>query len=248
MSDPGSISLGLAFGAGLLSFLSPCVLPIVPSYVSYVTGLTLEELQGGDSAAARRQAAVHSGLFILGFSALFVSLGASATAVGGMLTRALPLLQEVGGIVVLVFGLYMLGIVRIPALMQERRVHLAAKPAGKVGSVVAGAAFGAGWTPCIGPVLATILLYASLETTMLRGTLLLAVYALGLGLPFFVAAVGLNWFLAGTRGIRRWLGAVEHVTGAFLVLVGILMITGRFTVLSQFFAGLGQLVHLEVGA
>lgn len=243
--DAGSVSLGLAFGAGLLSFLSPCVLPIVPSYVSFVTGLTLEELQEGDGRAARRLAAVHSGLFILGFSALFVALGATATVLGNVLVRYLPLLQQLGGVVVVLFGLYMLGLLRIPALMEERRVHLASKPAGKVGSVVAGAAFGAGWTPCIGPVLATILLYAGLENTVARGTLLLAVYALGLGLPFFMAAVGLNWFLTSTKGLRRWLGTLERVTGAFLVLMGVLMITGRFVVLSRFFAGLGQLVHLE---
>ena len=243
--DAGTVSLGVAFAAGVVSFLSPCVLPIVPSYVSFVTGLTLEELQEGDGRAARRQAAVHSALFILGFSGLFVVLGATATAMGGVLVHYLPLLQQVGGVVVILFGVYMLGLLRIPSLMEERRVHLASKPAGKIGSVVAGAAFGAGWTPCIGPVLATILLYAGLEATVVRGTLLLAVYALGLGLPFFVAAVTLNWFLSSTRGLRRWLGALERVTGGFLVLVGILMITGRFAALSRFFAGFGQLVHLE---
>jgi cytochrome c-type biogenesis protein len=243
--DAGTVSLGVAFAAGVVSFLSPCVLPIVPSYVSFVTGLTLEELQEGDGRAARRQAALHSALFILGFSGLFVVLGATATAMGGVLVHYLPVLQQVGGVVVILFGVYMLGLLRIPSLMEERRVHLASKPAGKIGSVVAGAAFGAGWTPCIGPVLATILLYAGLEATVVRGTLLLAVYALGLGLPFFVAAVTLNWFLSSTRGLRRWLGALERVTGGFLVLVGILMITGRFAALSRFFAGFGQLVHLE---
>jgi cytochrome c-type biogenesis protein len=243
--DAGTVSLGLAFGAGVLSFLSPCVLPIVPSYVSFVTGMTLEELQEGDGSAARRQAALHSGLFILGFSTLFVALGASATVLGGLMVRFLPVVRQVGGVVVVLFGLYMLGLLRIPSLMEERRVHLASRPAGKVGSVVAGAAFGAGWTPCIGPVLATILLYAGLEATVARGTLLLAVYALGLGLPFFVSAVTLNWFLTSTRGLRRWLGALERVTGAFLVVVGILMLTGRFALLTRFFAGLGRLANLE---
>jgi cytochrome c-type biogenesis protein len=243
--DAGSVSLGLAFGAGLVSFLSPCVLPIVPSYVSFVTGLTLEELQEGDGRVARRQAAVHSALFILGFSALFVALGASATALGRVLVHYLPIMQQVGGVVIILFGLYMLGLLRIPALVEDRRVHLARKPAGKIGSVVAGVAFGAGWTPCIGPVLATILLYAGLEHSVARGTLLLAVYAFGLGLPFFVAAVALNWFLTSTHGLRRWLGVIERLTGAFLVLVGVLMITGRFAALSRFFAGFGQLVNLE---
>lgn len=247
MNDAGSISLGLAFLAGFVSFLSPCVLPIVPSYVSFVTGLTLDELRDEDHAAARRQAALHAGLFILGFSALFIALGASATALGGVLSRALPLLQQVGGIVVALFGLSMLGALRIPVLMRERRVQLASKPVGALGSVVAGVAFGAGWTPCIGPVLASILLYAGIETTMLRGMLLLAAYALGLGVPFFVAAIALNGFLARTQWLRRWMAPIERVTGAFLVLVGVLLFTGRFTVLSSFFAGFGQLINLEVG-
>jgi cytochrome c-type biogenesis protein len=244
--DAGSVSLGFAFLAGLASFLSPCVLPIVPSYVSFVTGLTLDDLKGDDRAGARRQAALHAGLFILGFSLVFVALGASATALGGLLRRSLPLLQQVGGIVVALFGLYMLGVLRLPALMRERRVHLASKPAGRIGSLVAGIAFGAGWTPCIGPVLASILLYAGLETTMARGVLLLAVYALGLGIPFFLAAVGLNWYLSGARYLRRWLVPIERVTGAFLVLLGVLLFTGRFSALSSFFAGFGQLINLEM--
>lgn len=247
MNDAGTISLAAAFAAGLLSFLSPCVFPIVPSYVTFVTGLTLEELQDGDGGRARRQAALHAALFIAGFSALFIGLGASATALGGLLRRALPLLQQVGGIVIVLFGLYMLGVLRAPALLRERRIHLADKPAGKVGSVIAGVAFGAGWTPCIGPVLASILLYAGLEATMARGTLLLAVYSLGLGIPFFAAAVGLNWFLAGTRGLRRWLGLVEKVTGIFLLILGVLLFTGRFAALSAFFGGFDPLFGLEVG-
>ena len=247
MMDATSISFGLAFLAGLVSFLSPCVLPIVPSYVSFVTGLTLDELRDANDAAARRQAAMHAGLFILGFSALFVALGASATALGGVLTRSLPLLQQIGGIVIVLFGLYMVGVLRIPALMRERRVHLASKPAGAFGSVVAGVAFGAGWTPCVGPVLASILLYAGMEATMTRGMLLLAVYALGLGIPFFAAAVGLNAFLVRMQWLRRWLGPIERATGAFMIFVGVLLFTGRFTALSSFFASFGQLIDLEVG-
>lgn len=246
MVESTSISLGLAFLAGLVSFLSPCVLPIVPSYVSFVTGLTLEELQSRDSARARREAAVHAGLFILGFLILFVALGASATALGNVLRRSLPLLQQIGGAVIAGFGLYMLGLLRIPALLRERRVHLAAKPAGKIGSVVAGIAFGAGWTPCVGPILASILLYAGLEATMYKGMTLLAAYALGLGIPFFIAAVGLNWYLSSAKYLRRWLLPIERLTGAFLVLVGVLLFTGRFAMLSNFFAGFGQLINLEM--
>jgi cytochrome c-type biogenesis protein len=138
-------------------------------------------------------------------------------------------------------------VLRIPALMRERRVNLASKPAGAFGSVVAGVAFGAGWTPCVGPVLATILLYAGMETTMTRGMMLLGTYALGLGIPFFVAAVGFNAFLTRTQWLKRWLGTIERVTGAFLVLLGILLFTGRFTALANFFAGFGQLINLEAG-
>ncbi len=241
------MSFGIAFLAGLASFLSPCVLPIVPSYVSYVTGLTLDELRRG-GAAARRQAAVHSGLFILGFSLLFVGLGASATALGQTLSRLLPLFQQVGGIVVIVFGLYMLGLLKIPALMRERRLGAGGgslEPMGKVGSVLAGLAFGAGWTPCVGPVLASILLYAGMQATMLRGTLLLSAYSLGLAVPFFASAVAFNWTLTRLKPLRGWLGPLERATGAFLVVLGVLLVSGRFAALSGFFAGFGQLLHLE---
>lgn len=245
--DATSVSFGLAFLAGLVSFLSPCVLPLVPSYISFVTGLTLDELRDDDSASARRRAALHAAAFVVGFSALFVALGASATALGSRLARSLPLLQQLGGVVIVFFGLYMLGALRIPALMRERRVHLASKPAGALGSVLAGVAFGAGWTPCIGPVLATILLYAGLEATMTRGMLLLATYALGLGIPFIAAAVGFNAFLARTQRLRPWLGAIERGAGAFMIVVGVLLFSGRFAALSSFFAGFGQLINLEVG-
>jgi cytochrome c-type biogenesis protein len=234
--EGGSVSLGLAFLAGLVSFLSPCVFPIVPSYVGFVTGLTLDELRRGAAGDARRQAAVHAALFVLGFSLLFVGLGASATALGGVLRRSLPLLQQLGGLVIAGFGLYLLGWLRLPALMRERRVQLASKPAGRLGSVVAGVAFGAGWTPCVGPVLASVLLYASFEETMTRGMLLLGVYALGLGIPFFASAVALNWFLAGSGRVRRWLVPLERAAGAVLLLVGVLLFSGHFAAISAFLA------------
>ncbi len=234
MMDAGTVPLGLAFLAGLVSFLSPCVFPIVPSYVGFVTGLTLDELRDGRSRDARRQAAVHAALFILGFSLLFVALGASATALGGVIRRSLPLLQQVGGVVIAAFGLYLLGVLKLPALMRERRVHLASKPAGKVGSVLAGVAFGAGWTPCVGPVLASVLLYAGMEETVTRGMLLLGAYALGLGIPFWISATALNWFLAGSPRVRRWLLPLERAAGAVMLLIGVLLFTGRFAAISSF--------------
>ncbi len=236
MNDIVTVSVGLAFLAGLVSFLSPCVFPIVPSYVSFVTGLTLDELAAGDGSAARRQAAVHAALFVLGFSLIFLALGASATAIGGVIRRSLPLLQQLGGVLIAAFGLYMLGVLKIPALMRERRVQLASKPVGKLGSVAVGAAFGAGWTPCIGPVLASVLLYASFEETLIQGMVLLGSYALGLGIPFFVAAVGLNWFLAGSVRMRRWLLPLERTAGAVMLVVGVLLFTGHFAMITSFLA------------
>lgn len=239
-----SVSFGVAFLAGVVSFLSPCVLPIVPSYVTFITGMTLDELTVRGTAAARAKAALHASLFVLGFTLVFVTLGATATMLGAALQRSLPLLQQIGGVIITAFGLYLVGLLRIPALMRDRRVHLASKPAGLAGSLLVGVAFGAGWTPCVGPVLASILLYAGTKTTMAKGMLLLGTYALGLGIPFFVAAVSLNWYLAGTRRLLRWLRPVEIVAGLLLIAVGVLLFTGRFTALSAFLAGFGQLINV----
>ena len=239
------ISISVALLAGLVSFLSPCVLPLVPSYITFITGMTLDELTVNGTASARRRAAVHALLFIIGFSLVFVTLGATATAFGAALLRVLPRLQQAGGVLIALFGLYLLGLLELPALMRERRVHLAARPAGLAGSVLVGIAFGAGWTPCVGPVLASILLYASTTGTMVNGMLLLGAYALGLGIPFFVAAVALNWYLAGARRLSRWLRPVEIASGTLLVVVGVLMFTGRFASLSAYLAGFGQLITLR---
>jgi cytochrome c-type biogenesis protein len=244
MSNAGSISYGLAFVAGLASFLSPCVLPLVPSYVTFVTGMSLEELTHATRRDARVRAALHASAFVLGFGFVFVGLGATATALGEALRRALPLLQQVGGVIIAALGLSLLGVLRIPALMRERRVQLATRPAGLAGSLVVGVAFGAGWTPCVGPVLASILLYAGLEATMVNGMLLLAAYTLGLGLPFFVAAVGLNWYLAGAVRLRHWVRPIELGAGALLLAVGLLLFTGRFALLSSFLVGFGQVFNI----
>lgn len=231
--DGPPVTFALAFAAGLASFLSPCVLPVVPGYVSFVTGLTLEDFASARGASVRRQAAAHSALFIAGFSLLFVVLGASATALGALVRRALPLIQQIGGAVIVLFGLYLLGLFRMPLLLQERRVQLSSKPAGRLGSVIAGVAFGAGWTPCVGPVLATILLYAGMSDTVLHGAALLAAYAIGLGIPFFVAAVGFNWFLSRRRWLRRWLVPIERTAGVVMVVAGAFLFTGRFAALSR---------------
>jgi cytochrome c-type biogenesis protein len=240
-----TVSFPLALAAGLASFLSPCVLPVVPAYLVFVTGLSLDELRAGTVAAARRTALVQSVLFVLGFAAVFMTMGWAATSLGRVVGRALPWLDRAGGVLLMALGLYLAGLVRAPGLAREIRVHLTSRPSGAVGSLVLGIAFGAGWTPCIGPVLASILLYASVDTTRTQGTLLLGTYALGLGLPFVVASVAFNAFVTGTERVRRWSVGLERAAGVALVIVGLAMVTGGFARVAAFLAGLGQLINLE---
>jgi cytochrome c-type biogenesis protein len=242
----GSVPAGLAFTAGVVSFLSPCVLPIVPGYLAFVSGLSFDELADPERKGINARAASHAVLFVLGFSAVFVALGASATALGSAVREALPTLQRIGGVVIVLFGLSLLGVVKIPLLMRERRPQLVSKAAGPVGAVVAGVAFGAGWTPCIGPVLASILLFAGMESTVADGTLLLAIYALGLGIPFVLSALFFQWFTGAVWFLRRWLLPLERATGAVLVAMGLLLVSGHFNLIAGFFAQFGQLVDLEV--
>lgn len=245
MSQGNSIPLGLAFTAGLVSFLSPCIVPLVPSYLTFVTGMSLDELTDPHAPGSRRShTMLHAMLFVLGFAIVFVSLGAAATAVGVAIGRSLGWVQRIGGVVIMLFGAHVLGLLRVPALMRDGRTHLATKPAGRVGSFVVGVAFGAGWTPCVGPVLATILLYAGTSGSVARGTLLLAVYALGLGLPFLVCAFGVDRLLTRMQSLRRWVRPLEIVTGALLLVVGLALATGRFRMLTGALAGLGQLINL----
>ena len=244
--DSVSISLPFAFLAGLVSFLSPCVLPVVPTYVTYVSGLTLDELAVDGPAGARRKAVLHSSLFILGFLLVFMTLGASATAAGQTFNRMLPVITRLGGVLVLFFGLLLLDWVRLPALARDIRVHLRSKPTGALGSLAVGVVFGAGWTPCIGPILATILFYATMEATVAQGTLLLAVYGLGLGVPFLVAAVAFNWFLASFEAVRRWALPAQKVAGILLIVAGVLLVTGKFASVSASLADLGQWINLEI--
>ena len=242
-----NVGFGLAFVAGFLSFLSPCVLPIVPGYVTFVSGVTIEELAEGGAAATRRRAFIHSLAFALGFGVVFMTLGATASAFGQTVTRWLPAMTRIGGAVIILFALHLLGAFRsIPWLQRERRFHLSRHPGGLAGSFAVGLAFGAGWTPCIGPVLGSILFFAGLEHTMLEATVMLGVYGLGLAIPFLAAALAFNWFLTGRRRIQRWLPWVERGAGAILLVLGLLMVTGHFTTLSQYLAGLGQLIPLEI--
>jgi cytochrome c-type biogenesis protein len=224
VSEPAALGLVVAFAAGLLSFLSPCVLPLVPSYIGFLTGMSLPEMSG-----RRRVALGHALLFVLGFSLVFVALGASATALGRALNYYQVWLQRIGGVLIIAFGLVCLGVIKVGALSQERRVQVERKPVGYLGSALVGMAFGAGWTPCIGPVLGAILGLAATAQDLGRGMLLLAAYSAGLAVPFLVAALALDAFLEWFQRFRRYLPWVMRVSGILLVFVGVLMVTGEFT-------------------
>ena len=233
MNEPTALGFVVAFTAGLLSFLSPCVLPLVPSYVGFITGMTLPEVTG-----RRRAALTHALLFVAGFSLVFVLLGASATALGRALNYYQVWLQRLGGVLIILFGLLCLGVFKVGLLTQERRVHLERKPIGYLGSALVGMAFAAGWTPCIGPVLGGILGLAATSSDVARGMQLLAVYSAGLALPFLVAAVALESFLDWFQRFRRFLPWVMRVSGVLLIVVGFLMVTGEFTRLAGWLQGL----------
>jgi len=219
--------LGAAL-AGLLSFLSPCVLPLVPPYLCFLAGVSIEQLSGEDGAAAGagRRVFASAAAFVLGFATVFIALGATASVVGRLVADHIDVLARVAGAVIVVMGLHFLGVLRIDALYRELRFHAASKPAGLVGAYVIGLAFAFGWTPCVGPVLAAILFVAAAEDSVWRGASLLAVYALGIGIPFLLAALLVRPFLALMRRFRRHVHRVEQVMGLLLVVTGVLFITG----------------------
>lgn len=224
-----SIGIGIVFLAGILSFLSPCVLPLVPSYLSFVTGMSLEDLQEG---VDRHRVLVHSALFVTGFTLIFVLLGASASFIGRFLNYYSDWIERIGGIIIIVLGLHLMGVFKMARLMREKRVHLANKPTGYLGTVVVGFAFGAGWTPCIGPALGAVLTMAASRDQVGQGTMLLFVYSMGLAIPFILSALALERFLSAFSRFRRFLPAVQVAAGALLVLLGILLVTGSFTLLA----------------
>jgi cytochrome c-type biogenesis protein len=223
------IGFFIALSAGFLSFLSPCVLPLVPSYLTFVTGMSLEDLQEG---VDRRTTLVHSVLFVVGFSVIFILLGASASFLGQFFKHYEKLIAQIGGVIIILLGLHMAGVFRLLPLMQEKRLHLHDKPAGYLGTLGVGMAFGAGWTPCIGPVLGAILTYGFSRDTMWAGVGLLTVYSIGLAIPFLVAALALDWFLQAFKRFRRFMPAVEKISGGLLIFLGLLLLTGSFTLLT----------------
>lgn len=226
-------SFTLAFVAGLLSFLSPCVLPLIPSYVGFLTGLTLEELD-----RRRGTALLHALWFVAGFSAIFIALGATASALGVLLLHAQVWIGRVGGVLVILFGLYLLGVLRPGFLMRERKLQLARKPLGYLGSALVGITFGAAWTPCIGPILGAILTLAAAQASVGHGAALLAVYSLGLAVPFVATALALDRFLVWFQRFRPHVAWVERIAGTLLILLGVLLLSDRFTLVAGWLQGL----------
>jgi len=230
------ISLFAAFSAGLLSFVSPCVLPLVPSYVSYISGLTVEQLADTTQRQRFRKAIIlNSLLFIAGFSVVFIAFGASASLIGQMLFTYQEYIRKIGGVLIVIFGLYLLGVLNLGFLTTEKRFHFRHRPAGYAGSFLIGVAFAAGWTPCVGPVLGTILLYASTSDALANGVALLTAYSLGLGLPLFLTALGVDRFLTYFKQVRGYLWGVSAVSGVLLVVVGVMLYTNTLTLLTGFF-------------
>lgn len=227
--DPATGQLGLviAFVAGLLSFLSPCVLPLVPSYITFITGMTLEDMQ-----QTKRETMLHALLFVCGFSLIFLALGAGATVLGQLMLRYREWISRIGGVLIIVFGLYMLGVFNFAFMAKDTRLHLSNKPLGYFGTLLVGITFGAGWSPCIGPILGAIMTMAANEADLQRGMLLLAAYSAGLAVPFLLAALMVDKFLKVFARFRHQMVWVNRISGVLLIFVGLLMVTGRFTMLA----------------
>jgi cytochrome c-type biogenesis protein len=238
--DASAPSMAIAFSAGFLSFVSPCVLPLVPAYVSFVTGLSFDELtRGTDRYRVKWTTLTMSLLFIAGFSTVFILFGASASLMGQVVLTHQELLRWIGGGFIIFFGLYVMGVFNLPALAADKRLHLQGRPAGYLGAYVVGLAFAAGWTPCVGPILGSILLYASTKQSLWEGVQLLSVYSLGLGLPLLVTALSFNTFLARMKSIGPYFPVITKVSGAFLIAVGILIVTNSLSILSSYFTQSG---------
>jgi cytochrome c-type biogenesis protein len=220
--------------AGVLSFLSPCVLPLVPPYLCFLGGATFDQLSGEDETPSHvyRTIVLSSLAFVLGFTTVFVTLGATATVLGQLLIANFALLSKIAGVIIIIAGLHFLGVLHIPLLHREARYHAETRPAGLIGAYVIGLAFAFGWTPCIGPVLGAILAVAAGEDSVRRGVALLFVYSLGLGLPFIAAAVAIRPFLSAAQRFKPYMATMEKVLGAFLVLTGLLFLTNAMTLIS----------------
>lgn len=235
-----------ALGAGLISFLSPCVLPLVPPYLCYLGGISFEQLSDAEdnTGVVRRRVLLASIAFVLGFSTVFVALGATASWLGQMVGDYLNVLSRIAGVIIIILGVHFTGLFRISALFRDLRFNTTERSTGLLGAYVIGLAFAFGWTPCVGPVLATILFIAGGEDSVGRGAGLLAVYSLGIGLPFIGAALAIGPFMGMMQRFRKHLGTMEKIMGVLLIVTGILFVTGGFNELGywllEMFPSLGQ--------
>ena len=227
MAPGNEIGLVVAFVAGLVSFISPCVLPLVPSYLTFITGISLEDVQ-----SSRRFALLHAFLFVIGFSIVFVTMGVAASALGRLLLVHREWVARVGGVIIILFGLYLVGAFNLPFLGRDTRVHLRNKPLGYFGTVIVGMAFGAGWSPCLGPILGSILTYAATAGDAGRGAVLLTAYSAGLAVPFLISAVALEELIVFAQRNRARLAWLTKASGVLLIVVGVLLVSGYLTVLT----------------
>ncbi len=225
-TDAQQVSWVVPFLAGAVSFLSPCVIPLIPGYLSYVSGVSTAELEAGASGLSARVLG-HSLLFVLGFVLVFVALGASASAIGAALAAYRPVLNKLAGLFIVAMGLSLLGVIRLAALAREYHFRVAESPRGPAGPVLMGAAFAFTWTPCIGPILASVLLYAGAAGTVKTGAALLFIYAVGLGLPFILTGLAFTRGMRALRWLRRFARPIEALSGATLVAVGALLLTNK---------------------
>lgn len=235
MPGTENVSIFIALSAGFISFLSPCILPLIPSYMAFITGISLEELSHEKNLKrVRKIVIINSLLFILGFSIIFIALGASATFMGKFLSRNIRWFEIVGGCVVILLGLHFIGIFRLKFLNREKKIHLKDKPLGFIGTILVGMAFGAGWTPCVGPILGAILTMAATTQNIFKGIVLLAFYSVGLGLPFLISGLIIHKFFEYFKAVRKYFKVITAVGGILLIILGILLITGYFSSISSY--------------
>lgn len=229
-----TVSYPAALLAGLLSFFSPCILPLIPAYFTFITGFTLEDLTGDRSSEIRTRVIISTFSYVLGFSLVFVLFGASASYIGGLIFKYRGWIRIIGGVLIIILGVHLTGLIRIRGLDFEKRIHLKRKPVHFFGTFLVGMAFGAGWSPCIGPLLGSVLIIAGSQQTVWQGVMLLSVYSMGLAIPFLIMSIFINFILTFIRKASRVLQYVHVSAGILLIIVGLLLITDKLVVLSGF--------------
>ncbi|MEK6743159.1 MAG: cytochrome c biogenesis protein CcdA [Nitrospirota bacterium] len=228
-------SLFFSMLMGMISFASPCILPLIPSYVSYITGISFDDLVGPGSRRKNiNTTLLHSLVFVAGFTVIFVVLGATASMIGQLMTEHLNTIRIAGGMLMIVLGLFVSDVIPIPFLQQDAKIHLKDRPAGFLGTFLVGVIFAAGWTPCTGPFLAAALMQAAQSETMVTGMVLLVFYSLGIGIPFILSAVAISVFLSSFKKLKDYLKAIKIASGVILIIMGLLLITDKWTLITSY--------------